>query len=151
MNTGARRRRETSAGGVVFRRTDAGPRFLVIRDPYYNWGLPKGHVEDEESAQDAALREVSEETGLGSLSVVARLPTIDWQFRDGHVRVHKVCHFFLMESGAGEAVPQLTEGISACDWLPLEEALERITYDNAREVLREAGRRILRAEPDPFS
>lgn len=147
MRARSHRRRETSAGGVVVRPTAEGVHFLLIRDPYYNWGLPKGHVEDDESPQDAALREVAEETGLRDLSVLERLPTIDWHFVDGDSPVHKFCHFFLLESRRGEPEPEHAEGITACEWLPLGPALERITYDNAREVLREAGRR-LSADPE---
>lgn len=137
-----RTRIETSSGGVVFRRDAGGIRFLLIRDPYQNWGLPKGHLEADESPLDAALREVAEETGLDDLAAVAELPTIDWYFRDRGRLVHKFCHFFLIESGAGEPTPQLEEGISDCVWLPVDEAVSRVTYDNAREVLRAAGQRL---------
>lgn len=135
----AGRRRERSAGGVVYRDGPDGRRYLLIRDPYSNWGLPKGHVENGESSLDAACREVSEETGLRALRLEAELPTIDWYFHDGGVRVHKICHFFLFESADGKPSPQRAEGITACEWLGLDEALERITYDNAREVVRAAG------------
>src|SRR5687767_4031390 len=89
---------ETSSGGVVFRRDEAADhRFLLIRDPYGNWGLPKGHLEGGETPREAAIREVAEETGLVELAVVDQLPTIDWYFKDGAVVVHKFCHFFLIE------------------------------------------------------
>lgn len=137
-----RTRVETSSGGVVFRRDPEGVHFLLIRDPYQNWGLPKGHLEEDESPLDAALREVAEETGLAELDPVAELPTIDWYFRDRGRLIHKFCHFFLIESRAGNPSPQLEEGISACIWLPAAEAVRKVTYDNAREVLRAAGQRL---------
>ena len=63
-----RAQRETSAGGVVFRRGPEGQvRFLLIRDSYKNWGFPKGHLEPAEPPADAARREVTEETGLQDL------------------------------------------------------------------------------------
>jgi 8-oxo-dGTP pyrophosphatase MutT (NUDIX family) len=81
----------------VFRRGPGGPCFLLIRDPYGNWGLPKGHVEDADaSLEDAARREVSEETGLPRPRIVGALPTIDWYFRSGGRLIHKTCHFYLM-------------------------------------------------------
>jgi 8-oxo-dGTP pyrophosphatase MutT (NUDIX family) len=129
---------ETSSGGVVFRRDAAAVRFLLIRDPYTNWGLPKGHIEDGETAEQAALREVEEETGLSDLSIVAPLPTIDWYFRDRGRLIHKFCHFFLVESLSGEAVPQIDEGITECIWQPPVTAVETVSYSNAREVMRAA-------------
>lgn len=140
---GRRRARiERSSGGVVFRRLADGLTFLLIRDPYENWGLPKGHIEGEETPAEAALREVAEETGLGLLVVSAELPTIDWFFRDRGRLVHKFCHFFLLESPDGEAVPQRDEGITDCVWCSFHRALELMTYDNAREVLRAAGEQL---------
>jgi 8-oxo-dGTP pyrophosphatase MutT (NUDIX family) len=136
---GARRARvETSSGGVVFRKAEDALEFLLIRDPYDNWGLPKGHIEGGETPEQAALREVEEETGLGELSIVAQLPTIDWYFRDRGKLVHKFCHFFLLECNGGDATPQLDEGITECIWRPPEQAVETLSYSNAREVMRAA-------------
>jgi 8-oxo-dGTP pyrophosphatase MutT (NUDIX family) len=122
----------------VFRRGDIALEFLLIRDPYENWGLPKGHIEGGETPEAAALREVEEETGLTTLSTVVQLPTIDWYFRDRGKLVHKFCHFFLLESAGGDATPQLDEGITACIWRPPGIAIETVSYANAREVMRAA-------------
>jgi len=137
---GGRAKREVSAGGVVIRRAVGEPlRYLLIKDSYGHWGLPKGHVEARESAEQAALRETEEETGLGGLKSQGPITTIDWYFRLRGKLIHKYCHFFLIESAAGDPVPQLDEGITECRWLGLEDALERVDYANAREVLRRAG------------
>ena len=131
-------REERSAGGIVLRRTGDGLRVLVIRDPYRNWGLPKGHLEEGEDARQAAEREVREETGLDDLEVGPEVSTIDWYFRRRGRRIHKRCTFFLMSSRSGDPVPEVDEGITECVWLTIPEALGRITYANARETLREA-------------
>jgi 8-oxo-dGTP pyrophosphatase MutT (NUDIX family) len=134
-----RAERETSAGGVVFRRgADDDVRFLLIRDSYRNWGLPKGHLELEEPPADAARREVAEETGLGDLILHGPIQVIDWYFRFRGKTIHKYCHFFLFESKQGEPVPQAEEGITDCAWHPLATSLETISYDNARSVLERA-------------
>ena len=133
---------EHSAGGVLFRRTAAGILYLVIRDSYRNWGFPKGHVEEGESEVEAARREVREETGLDCLEYRAPAMEIDWFFRFRGRLIHKTCAFFVFESPEGEACPQLAEGISACRWLPFEEALRVLSYANAREVLRVAGAQV---------
>ena len=116
---------------------------LVIRDPYHKWGLPKGHAEEGETAADTALREVQEETGLVDLSLGEELVTIDWFFRAEGRRIHKYTTFFLMRSESGDPVPEAGEGISACEWVPLRSAHERISYDNAAEVVKVAQRLIL--------
>ena len=133
-----RARHETSAGGVVFRTVSGEPRFLLIQDSYGNWGFPKGHLERGERADTAALREVMEETGLRSVAVIGSIANIEWFFRFRGALIHKECEFFLMESPAGETKPQQSEGITACDWVGLDDALKRIGYENARGVLRRA-------------
>ncbi len=127
---------------MIVRLNGGEPHILLIRDPYANWGLPKGHLEPKETPAEAATREVAEETGLTGLAILASLPTIDWYFRDRGQLVHKFCHFFLMECAAGEARPQVDEGISACVWLPVGDAIRTVTYANAREVLRIASERL---------
>ena len=136
--TRARAHQETSAGGVVYRLDGAAPLFLLIRDSYKNWGFPKGHLESGEQPQDAALREVREETGLEAVSLKGTIETIDWYFRFRGRLIHKVCHFYLMETAEAETSPQGTEGITACQWVPYDEAASAISYANARHVLRRA-------------
>jgi 8-oxo-dGTP pyrophosphatase MutT (NUDIX family) len=131
---------EVSAGGIVFRRDTAGAaRFLLIRDSYGNWGFPKGHLEENESPADAAVRETAEETGLDQLILRGPIRIIDWHFRFRGRAIHKYCHFFLLESPAGDPVPQVEEGITDFRWLPLDGALDKLSYDNARGVLKRAG------------
>ena len=133
---------ETSAGGVVVRMGDAGgvtrPLFLIIRDSYDNWGFPKGHVEDGERPEVAAVREVSEETGLGKLNLGASIDTIDWYFRFRGRLIHKVCHFYLMFTEVANTSPQRSEGITACRWEAYEDAAQLVSYANARDVLKRA-------------
>jgi 8-oxo-dGTP pyrophosphatase MutT (NUDIX family) len=136
-------REETSAGAIVFRLDRGEPWFLLIRDSYRNWGFPKGHLEGGEQAEAAALREVGEETGLTDLAIRGLVDTIDWQFRFRGDSIHKVCHFFLMETSQSRTSPQRAEGITACKWSRFDEAERLVSYRNARDVLRLAQRMIL--------
>ena len=131
-------RDETSAGGVVFRVAESRPCYLLIRDSYQNWGFPKGHVEEGERPETAAVREVSEETGLAGLVVRGALDQIDWYFKFRGQIVHKVCFFFLMETTESVTAPQRDEGITACCWVPFDEAESLVSYSNARDLLRRA-------------
>ncbi|MEP7228033.1 MAG: NUDIX hydrolase [Gemmatimonadales bacterium] len=134
---------EVSAGGIVFRRVPGeAARYLLIRDSYKNWGFPKGHLEGDESPAEAAIRETAEETGLEHLVLQGPIRVIDWHFRFRGRHIHKYCHFFLFESPDGEACPQVEEGITACQWRPLPEALDLLSYDNARGVLKRAGEMV---------
>lgn len=157
-----RAEREVSAGGIVFRRDpDGTARFLLIKDSYQHWGFPKGHLEEGESPVVAATRETREETGLEHLVVQGPIRVIDWHFRFRGRYIHKFCHFFLFESPDGECIPQVAEGITAVRWETVERALEVLSYDNARGVLRRgaemartllaigAGRSRPRPEPIP--
>jgi 8-oxo-dGTP pyrophosphatase MutT (NUDIX family) len=112
--------------------------YLLIRDSYKNWGFPKGHIEPGEMPDVAALREVREEAGLADLSIRGAIDTIDWFFRFRGQLIHKVCHFYLMETIDATTSPQRAEGITACRWTRFDEAHSLISYGNARELLRRA-------------
>lgn len=128
---------ELSAGGVIQRQTAGGAiQVLLIKDSYGNWGFPKGHVEAGETNQDAALRECREETGLSRLEVADQLAMTDWYFRASGALVHKFCDYFLLVADPDEEVrPQVAEGIRECAWLDPMEAVTRVTYENARQLL----------------
>jgi 8-oxo-dGTP pyrophosphatase MutT (NUDIX family) len=147
-----RAERETSAGGVVFRRGPDGQiRFLLIRDSYRNWGFPKGHLEAKEPPADAARREIAEETGLDSLTLHGPIQVIDWYFRFRGKTIHKYCHFFLFESKQGDPVPQAEEGITDCTWRLLDDSIATISYDNARGVLERAAEMVRALAPEAVS
>ena len=131
-------REETSAGGIVFRIDRGQPVFLLIRDSYKNWGFPKGHLEDGEEPEAAAIREVEEETGLHDLIIRGPIDTIEWCFRFRGSQIHKVCDFFLMETAQSRTSPQRMEGITACRWSSYGDADLMLSYRNARDVLRRA-------------
>jgi 8-oxo-dGTP pyrophosphatase MutT (NUDIX family) len=140
-----RARQEVSAGGVVFRPDGGTPLFLLIRDSYSNWGFPKGHLEEGEAPEHAAVREVIEETGLASVECHGPIQTIDWYFRFRGRLIHKVCHFYLMKSADARTNPQRAEGITACQWVTYEAAARMISYANARQVLKRAQELVTQA------
>ena len=126
---------ETSAGGVVVRPSNGGWSVLLIRDSYGNWGLPKGHLEGDETLAEAAAREVTEETGIEPDEIGPLVERIDWFFRREGGVVHKFCSFFLMRSTRGDPEPQLDEGITECAWVDLTDAPSKIAYENTKGVV----------------
>ena len=97
------------------------------------WSLPKGHVEAGETAEDAAIREVAEETGITG-RVVAPLGTIDfWFVADGR-RVHKTVHHFLLLAQSGELSADDVE-VEQVEWVPLDELPERLAYADERRLV----------------
>jgi ADP-ribose pyrophosphatase YjhB (NUDIX family) len=93
------------------------------------------------------LREVGEETGLAALELRGPITVIDWHFRFRGRLIHKICHFFLMETTETTTKPQRAEGITACRWAQYDEAARLISYENAREVLARANE-LLGGQPD---
>jgi 8-oxo-dGTP pyrophosphatase MutT (NUDIX family) len=102
------------------------------------WGLPKGGVEPGESREEAALREVREETGIEAV-VDGDLGSIDYWFysRESHVRIHKTVHYFLMRASGGD-VSDHDHEVREARWLTVSEALDLMSYPNEREIVRKA-------------
>jgi 8-oxo-dGTP pyrophosphatase MutT (NUDIX family) len=124
--------REFSAGGVVVRRMQGRPFVAVVRVRDEILALPKGHPDGEESAAEAAQREVREETGLEA-EVVERLGDVKyWYVRDGE-RVMKIVAFFLFRYRSG-SVENHDHEVEEALWIPLEEAPGRLAYKGEREM-----------------
>jgi 8-oxo-dGTP pyrophosphatase MutT (NUDIX family) len=128
-----------SAGGVVLRRGPKGIEVVICgRSRDGVWGLPKGTPAPGESLEEAAVREVAEETGL-QVRPLAKVGTIEYWFAkpQERVRVHKRVHHYLMEA-VGGSTEQHDWEYDRVEWVPLEEALARLTYRNEAEVVRRA-------------
>jgi 8-oxo-dGTP pyrophosphatase MutT (NUDIX family) len=100
------------------------------------WSLPKGHIEPGETAEEAAVREVEEETGIIG-RVVAPLGTIDFWFVAEDRRVHKTVHHFLLRALGGELSDSDVE-VSEVAWVPLDELESRLAYADERRLIRRA-------------
>ena len=132
-----RRVEETSAGGLVIDLTGPSPRAALIgrldRRGRLLWSLPKGHVEVGETAEQTAVREVEEETGIRS-RVLAPLGVIDYWFVAENRRIHKTVHHYLLEAAGGELSDEDVE-VTAVAWVPLGEVRARLAYDGERRLV----------------
>lgn len=142
MPVPARRRRlrrveEVSAGGLVIDQRGADPRAALIgrtdRRGRLLWSLPKGHIESGETAEEAAIREVSEETGIYG-RVLAPLGTIRFWFVFEDRRVHKTVHHHLLLAEAGQLSAEDDE-VAEVAWVPLEEVPKRLAYADERRLV----------------
>jgi 8-oxo-dGTP pyrophosphatase MutT (NUDIX family) len=132
-----RRVEETSAGGLVVDGTDGLARAALIgrldRRGRLRWSLPKGHVEEGETNEAAAIREVAEETGITG-RVLAPLGTIDFWFVAEGRRIHKTVHHFLLMAQSGELSDEDIE-VEQVEWVPLSELAQRLAYDDERRLV----------------
>jgi 8-oxo-dGTP pyrophosphatase MutT (NUDIX family) len=126
-------KREFSAGGLVVRRFRGRPFLCTVRVKEGEvLALPKGHPDDGESMLEAARREVREETGLVA-DPVEKLGDIRYWYVRGGERVLKVVSFFLFRYRSG-SVRNHDHEVDAAEWVPLEEAPERLAYKGERDM-----------------
>jgi 8-oxo-dGTP diphosphatase len=119
-----------AAGGVIVRLGEAGHEVCVVHRPRYgDWSLPKGKLDAGESFEDAALREVEEETGL-RCRLGHELEST--RYVDGKGRP-KIVRYWMMEPAGGEFEPN--DEVDELCWMPLPEAVERLSYEHDRELL----------------
>lgn len=133
-------RKQTSSGGIIYRKTDDNPvevALISVRDGN-TWCLPKGIIDKGETPEMTAVREVQEETGLLG-NVIDRLGTISyWYYIKGeNIKCRKTVHFFLMEYISGSTSEHDSE-VNDASWLPLEKALDLITFRGDRSILEKA-------------
>lgn len=136
--------RELSAGGVVFRKVSRQLEIQLIQDRFGKISLPKGKIENGETPEQAALREIEEETGIRG-RIVAPLARIRYQYELPHQGVvDKEVHYFLVEAVDGSLEAQIEE-INGVEWCAPSDAWNKQRkdgYENNDEVLREALSRL---------
>ena len=138
---------EISAGGVIVEVHQGVARVAVIarrnRAGRVEWCLPKGHIENEETLEQTAVREVAEETGIIG-RVLASLGTIDYWFTTSGTRIHKVVHHFLLEATGGELGIEGDPDAEAIEaaWFPLADVQSQLTFPNERQIAQVAWERL---------
>jgi 8-oxo-dGTP pyrophosphatase MutT (NUDIX family) len=144
MSISQTREDEFSAGGVVVRDRDVIVIVPKRRDARGNrvLALPKGHPDGDESAEQAATREVSEETGV-TAELIDKLGDVRYSYERNRRRIAKRVAFYLFEYQSGDVADHDHE-IEDARWMPLEQAREDLTYDGEREMIDRALSRLSR-------
>jgi len=135
----AKRVDEVSAGGLVIDATGTMG-LLIGRYDHKDasgkrvlWSLPKGHIEEGETPEQAAIREVAEETGITS-SITKSLGVIDFWFMASGKRIHKTVHHFMFTEVGGVLLAQESE-VDEVSWFPLSEIVERLAYPDEKKLI----------------
>ncbi len=128
-----------AGGGVVFVAQESNSEnplvLLILRNGY--WDLPKGKLEKGESIEECACREVAEETNSELPIALHKLPTTYHEYKEKNKKYGKTTHWYVMRFPNEQAnlTPQEEEGIEEVAWVPLDEALEKVGFDNLKDVL----------------
>ncbi len=134
---------EKSAGAVIFRRQGDEIKYLLLHYPSGSrsgrnyWDFPKGHIEPQERTEETARREIKEETGLQDIEIIPGFrETIKYFFRWKEKNILKFVTFYLVET-VTEKIKISSEHMGY-KWLPYEEAIEQLSFKNAKEILKKA-------------
>ena len=132
---------QVSAGGVVYREKTSGVEVVLIKvGPIIRWQLPKGIVDNGETPEQAAVREVREETGLVA-KIESSLEKIEYWYvsgsKTGKVRYHKFVHFYLMKYRSGSTDGHDDEVLEA-RWVPITDAIRMLSFKSERELVEKA-------------
>jgi periplasmic divalent cation tolerance protein len=139
-NDNIRTVREVSAGGVIYRRA-ADDYEVALIYTRHRWGLPKGHVEEGERDEEAALREVREETGLEG-KLIRKLGDIRYSYRDKTkhgepIRIYKRVHFFLVRYLKGD-VRDHDHEVDDVRWFAVDQAIKQLRFATERKMVHRA-------------
>lgn len=128
--------KEPTAGGVVWRRNDRGViEILLIQDAKERWTIPKGHIEEGESAKQTAEREINEETGLKQMEMQGFLGKINFRYRRQQSLVLMTTDIFLVKALGNTDEIHPEEWMKGIDWFPATDALDKIEYDDIGKLI----------------
>lgn len=135
--------REPTAGGVVFRRTkDDKIEILLIQDAKDRWTIPKGHIEEGETAKQTAAREIGEEAGLYDVDVLDWLGKIHFRYRRIDKLVLMTTQIYLVRAKGDTSAIKKEEWMNGIKWFSFHDALDAIEYEDIGKLMLLAMKKI---------
>ena len=145
--------REKSAGAIIYRIKDNMPHYLLLHYPSGHWEFAKGHIEEGENPEDAAKREIQEETGLTDIAIVPGFKEyIKYFFRNNYDLkkedkekapwIFKLVVFYLAQTKTEQV--KISDEHVGFVWLPYQEASKKLTFKNAKNLLKKANEVIVK-------
>jgi ADP-ribose pyrophosphatase YjhB (NUDIX family) len=134
--------REPTSGGLIFRRHNGKIQILLIQDAKKRWTIPKGHIEEGETAKQTAEREIGEEAGLFDLDILGWLGKINFRYRRMNKLVLMTTQVYLVHAKSGTDQIKKEDWMSDIRWLDFAEALDKIEYEDISKLMLLAMRRI---------
>ena len=136
--------REPTAGGIVFRRNkkSGDVEILLIQDAKDRWTIPKGHIEEGETAKETAAREIGEETGLSDITVMSWLGKIHFRYRRQQSLVLMTTQIYLVHAHANSHKLKKEEWMNGIGWFNVHEALDMIEYEDIGKLILLAMKKI---------
>lgn len=130
--------REPTAGGIIFRRSPKKPQdiqILLIQDAKNRWTIPKGHIEEGETAKQTAEREIREETGLAEMRVLNWLGKINFRYRRASSLVLMTTEIFLVKALGDTDKLQPEDWMNGIKWFKATDALDKIEYEDIGKII----------------
>jgi 8-oxo-dGTP pyrophosphatase MutT (NUDIX family) len=134
--------REPTAGGIVFRHGEKGVEILLIQDAKDRWTIPKGHIEEGETAQQTARREIGEEAGLSQVDILGWLGKIHFRYRRIDKLVLMTTQIYLVRAKGDTNAIQKEEWMNGIKWFTFQDALDAIEYEDIGKLMLLAMKRI---------
>ncbi|MCL2037939.1 NUDIX domain-containing protein [Candidatus Saccharibacteria bacterium] len=128
--------REATAGGVIYRVTKAGDlEILLVADHFDRWTIPKGHIEEGETAQETAIREIGEEAGVHELEPICWLGKIHFRYRRQNTLVLMSTQIYLFKALGDTNKIQKEDWMNGIKWFPFDEAVDIIAYEDIAKLM----------------
>ena len=135
--------REPTAGGVIFRRNEKKEiEILLIQDSKDRWTIPKGHIEEGETAQETAKREIGEEAGLHDVKIIGWLGKINFRYRRIDRLVLMTTQVFLVKALGDTDAIKKEDWMNGIRWFSFSDALDEIEYEDIGKLILLAMKKI---------